>query len=56
MGQVSMSNARSYDLAEFPHPAAVKRCGGSPRAALKPLLEDARQTAPAVGRRRCPRM
>ncbi|HPJ19335.1 MAG TPA: Fe-S cluster assembly protein SufD [Actinomycetota bacterium] len=49
MGQVSMSNARSYDLAEFPPPSGREEVWRfAPRAALKPLLED----APSDGRLR----
>jgi Fe-S cluster assembly protein SufD len=41
MGQVSMTNARSYDLADFPMPTGREEVWRfAPRAALKPLLED----------------
>ncbi len=41
MGEVSMSNLRSYDLADFPVPTGREEVWRfAPRAALKPLLED----------------
>lgn len=42
MGAVSMSNLRSYDLAQFPPPTGREEVWRfAPRKALKPLLEDA---------------
>lgn len=49
MGQVSITNARSYDLSDFPRPTGREEVWRfAPRAALKPLLED----APSDGRLR----
>ena len=46
MGEISMSGVRSYDLAEFPEPTGREEVWRfSPRAALKPLLEDAASDA-----------
>jgi Fe-S cluster assembly protein SufD len=42
MGQVSMNSARSYDVADFPAPTGrEEQWRFAPRAALKPLLDDA---------------
>ncbi len=42
MGEVSMSNLRSYDLEDFPMPTGREEVWRfAPRAALKPLLDDA---------------
>jgi Fe-S cluster assembly protein SufD len=42
MGEVSMSNLRSYDVADFPVPTGREEVWRfAPRAALKPLLDDA---------------
>jgi len=42
MGEVSMSNLRSYDLDDFPMPTGREEVWRfAPRAALKPLLDDA---------------
>lgn len=42
MGQVSMTNIRTYDLEEFPVPTGREEVWRfAPRAALKPLFEDA---------------
>lgn len=46
MGEISMSGVRSYDLADFPEPTGREEVWRfAPRAALKPLLEDAASDA-----------
>lgn len=46
MGEISMSGVRSYDIAEFPEPTGREEVWRfAPRAALKPLLEDAASDA-----------